>query len=82
MSFWQLLQQASHANGTFVWMTVLFFVVAFVLFALLPRERLKIRTAIVLFVLSLVGLVIAALTARRGDQTGSFYRWTVWVSLL
>ena len=82
MTFWQLLQQASHTGSAFLWVTLLFFAVAFVLLALLPRERMRIRTALVLFVLSLVGLTIAAFVARKGQHAGSFYRWTVWASLL
>ena len=82
MSFWQLLQQASHAGSAFIWVTLLFFVVALILLALLPRERMRIRTSLVLFVLSLIGLAIAAYVARKGEQEGSFYRWTVWASLL
>jgi len=82
MSFWLHLQQASQIDGAFVWVTLLFLAVAFVLFALLPRERLRIRTALLLFVLSFLGLVVAAITARRGNQDTSFYRWTVWAALL
>jgi len=83
MNFWQHLQQASHSGGAFVWVTLLFFVVAFILFAVLPRERFRIRTALLLFVLSLVGLVFAAGSATRGgNANGSFYRWTTWASLL
>ncbi|HEY5445256.1 MAG TPA: mechanosensitive ion channel domain-containing protein, partial [Pyrinomonadaceae bacterium] len=82
MSFWQHLQQASQLNGAFVWVTLLFLAVSFVLFALLPRERLRIRTALLLFVLSFLGLVVAAITARRGNLDTSFYCWTVWAALL
>jgi len=82
MSFWQLLQQASHSGSAFVWVALLFFAVAFILLALLPRERLRIRTALVLFCLSLIGLAIAAFVAHKGEQDGSFYRWTVWAALL
>ena len=77
MSFWQLLQQASRSGTALIWVVLLFFVVALILLALLPRERLRIRTALVLFVLSLIGLVIAAFVARKGEQDGSFYRWSV-----
>jgi small-conductance mechanosensitive channel/CRP-like cAMP-binding protein len=82
MSFWPLLQEASHAGSAFVWLALLFFALALILYALLPRERLRIRTAIVLYVLSLIGLLLAAFAARRGDQETTFYRWTVWASLL
>jgi small-conductance mechanosensitive channel/CRP-like cAMP-binding protein len=82
MTFWQYLQQSSHAGNAFVWVALLFFAVSFVLFALLPRERMRIRTAILLFVLSLIGLAIAAGIGREGHQDSSFYRWTVWAALL
>lgn len=83
MNFWQHLQQASHVGSAFVWVTIVFLTVSFVLFALLPRERLRIRTALLLFVLSLVGMLTAASFASRGgSQDSSFYRWTVWAALL
>jgi small-conductance mechanosensitive channel/CRP-like cAMP-binding protein len=82
MSVWQL-QHAFQANGTPLWVTPLFILVAFALFALLPRERARIRTAIVLYILGLVGLAIAATLVGRGVSVdGSVYRWTRWASLL
>jgi small-conductance mechanosensitive channel/CRP-like cAMP-binding protein len=82
MSVWQL-QHAFQANGTPLWVTPLFILVAFALFALLPRERSRIRTAIVLYILGLVGLAIAATLVGRGASVdGSLYRWTRWASLL
>ena len=83
MSFWQQLQQAFPVNGTLLWVTPLFILVALALFALLPRERLRIRTAIILYILALVGLAIAAAIAGRGASVdSSMYRWTRWASLL
>lgn len=63
--------------------TPLFFVAALLLFALLPSERMRIRTAVLLFVVSLVGLSIAAGLLTRGtDPDAGIYRWTIWAALL
>ena len=83
MTFWQHLQQASHAGASFIWVTLLFYLVSFLLFALLPRERMRIRTALLMSVLSLIGLSAAAtFVSRGGDPQSSFYRWMVWAALL
>src|SRR6266850_5139553 len=83
MSYWQQLQYAFQANGTRLWVTPLFIIVAFALFALLPRERMRIRTAITLYILALVNLAIVAALAGRGVRVdGSVYRWISWASFL
>ncbi len=83
MTFWQQLQQASRMGGAFLWVVPLFFVVASALFALLPRERQSIRKALLLFVLSLLGLFAAAVMSARGVAVdASVYQWTTWASLL
>lgn len=83
MSFWQHLQQASQMGVAFLWVAPLFFAAAMLLFALLPRERMRIRTAILLFALSLIGLLLSAEFASRGlDPNAAVYRWTIWASLL
>jgi hypothetical protein len=83
MNFWQQLQPAFQANSTLLRVTPLFILVAFALFALLPRERSRIRTAIILYILGLVGLAIAATLVGRGVSVdASVYRWTRWASLL
>lgn len=44
---------------------------------------MRIRTSMLLFVLSLAGLIGAAtFAARSGGPDSSFYRWTVWAALL
>src|SRR6267142_1818334 len=83
MSYWQQLQYAFQANGTRLWVTPLFIIVAFALFALLPRERMRIRTAITLYILAFVDLAIVAALAARGVRVdGSVYRWISWASFL
>jgi len=80
MSFWHLLREAF---GAFLLGVPVFIVLALALFAVLPRERLRIRTATVLYVLSLVGLLLAEILVVNGaNPDGSAYRWTRWASLL
>ena len=80
MSFWHLLREAF---GAFLLGVPVFIVFALALFAVLPRERLRIRTATVLYVLSLVGLLLAEILVVNGaNPDGSAYRWTRWASLL
>ena len=83
MSFWQHFLQASSIGVAFTWVTPLFFVTAILLYAILPRERMRLQTAVVLFLLSVVGLALAATLEYRGaDANGSVYRWIRWASLL
>ena len=44
--------------GAFVWVVPGFIVVALALLVLRPAERMRIRTAILLFTLSFVGLLV------------------------
>lgn len=83
MTLWEQLQKASLMGRGFLWVAPLFFAVGLLLFALLPRERQRIRTAMLLFVVSLVGLLVVAVSARRGvDPHGAMYRWASWAYLL
>jgi len=81
MSFWQELQLASSVNDVIGWIVLAFLFIAIVLYALLPRERAKIRTASLIFIISLFSLVLAATLSYRG-QHGRAYVWAKWASLL
>jgi len=81
MSFWQELQLASSVNNVIGWIVLAFLFIAIVLYALLPRERAKIRTASLIFIISLFSLVLAATLSYRG-QHGRAYVWAKWASLL
>jgi small-conductance mechanosensitive channel/CRP-like cAMP-binding protein len=82
MTFWQQVQVASGMRGVFVWAIVIFVVAALALNTLRPVERLRIRAALFLFALSLVGLLLVASLADRGVSTDSWwYLWFRWASL-
>jgi small-conductance mechanosensitive channel/CRP-like cAMP-binding protein len=82
MKFWQQVQFASNMGRAFVWVLIVFVVVALVLSAVKPAERVRIRNALFLFVLSFLGLLIVASVGIYGSVTSSSYRWLTWASRL
>jgi len=69
-------------RGGFPWAVALFIVSALVLMALRPAERLRIRAALLLFVLSVVGLLTVTVLASNGASTdSSLYLWFDWAAL-
>lgn len=70
-------------GGAFHWLALGFVVVALVLAALVPTERRRIRVALHLFLLSVVGLLIAATLIYYGfdPATSTAYRWVRWAAL-
>jgi small-conductance mechanosensitive channel/CRP-like cAMP-binding protein len=70
-------------GGAFLWIVPLFFLLASLMFALLPRERQRIRAMMIGFVVSLIGLILVAVVTARGvDPETSFVRWATWGSHL
>ncbi|MDT5061215.1 MAG: hypothetical protein QOH63_1674 [Acidobacteriota bacterium] len=83
MSFWQDVQTAAGLGGAFHWLALGFIVIALALSALIPTERRRIRVATLLFLLSIVGLFIAASLLYYGfdSATSTAYRWVRWAAL-
>lgn len=80
MTFWQ--QVLSTAGPGFPFAVLLFVLAALVLFAIRPAERGRLRAALLLFVLSLVGLLALASYSSYGlSADKALYRWTEWASL-
>ncbi len=70
-------------GGAFAWVALAFVIVALILFARVRTERMRLRTALIFFVLSLLGFLIAgALAQRSGGVQLSIYRWVRWCSIL
>ena len=81
MNFWQQLQNASGMATAFPWVVIFFIAGALALFILRPLERMRIRTAILLFAFGLVGLIAAAALVSSGVSTASpFYKWIRWAA--
>lgn len=83
MSFWNnFLIAAGMTGGFFFWLVLGFVVVALALFVYLPQERGRLRNALLLFALSLVGLLSAATLLSLGMPAQSTaYRWVRWSAL-
>src|ERR1051325_4336898 len=84
-SFWvKVLDAANMSNRTFLWLMAAFLISSLVLFILVPAERQRIRTAVLIYALAFVGLLIAGLLhgpGTRAEQGGAF-RWVSWGALL
>ena len=80
MNLWHQIQAAADMGTTLPWILVVFVVAALVLLIIKPAERLRIRTALLLFGVSLVGLLVAATLLSNGvATTKSAYKWTTWL---
>jgi small-conductance mechanosensitive channel len=83
MNFWQHLQTAAGMGRAMPWVALVFIVGALILLILRPVERMRIRTAILLFAISLIGLLAAAALLSSGvNSANSSYKWVTWVSRL
>jgi uncharacterized membrane-anchored protein YitT (DUF2179 family) len=81
MTFWQQILSATGEGMAFPWLVLIFIVIAFVLLFSKPEERMRIRTALLLFALSLVVFLIAAALLSFGvQQTSLAFKWTRWAA--
>jgi small-conductance mechanosensitive channel/CRP-like cAMP-binding protein len=81
MSFWQHVQTAAHLGTAFYWLSLGFVLVALILSVLVPAERPRLRTALILYSLSFMGLLFAgALLASGQTEQAELYRWIAWFS--
>jgi small-conductance mechanosensitive channel/CRP-like cAMP-binding protein len=75
MSFWHGVQQAAGLGTSLSWMALSFVVVSLILFGLFPEERNRIRTALIIFALSVLGLSVSgALLAFGQSQSAILLR--------
>ncbi|MGZ9190537.1 MAG: hypothetical protein ACXW39_10820, partial [Nitrospira sp.] len=81
MSFWQQILNATGMGRAFPWVVLIFIVVAFILLFSKPEERMRIRTALLLFALSIVTFLIAATLLSYGvPLTSLAFKWTRWAA--
>ncbi len=65
------------------WVVLAFLAASALLFVLVPRERSRIRTAVVLFALAFAGLFASGTLLSYGvPENASAYRWIRWASLI
>jgi small-conductance mechanosensitive channel/CRP-like cAMP-binding protein len=81
MSFWHNLEIAVGTAISFYWLVAVFLLAASALFAYLPAERARIRKALLLFALAVVGLMSAAMMLSSGlKDNDAAYRWVDWAA--
>ncbi len=79
-SFWQNVQATGTSN--YLWVVLGFIVAAFILAAIVPTERPRIRAALLLFALSFTGMLASGVLLSYGaDPKGAAYRWTAWAAV-
>src|SRR5687767_7206471 len=82
MNFWESLQASTHLTGAFYWMALAFILAALILFIYVPAERARIKTSVILFGISFLGLISIAIILSSGGGDGIAYRSVKWVALL
>jgi small-conductance mechanosensitive channel/CRP-like cAMP-binding protein len=81
MNFWQQIQNASGMAAALPWVILVFIAGALALFILRPLERMRIRTALLLFAFSLIALLVAAAVVSSGVSPASpSYKWLKWAA--
>src|SRR5262249_6502880 len=79
MSFWQQIQIAAQMGRTLPWVILIFLFASLTLVVLKPVERTRIRTALLLFTMAFLGLLINTTLLSYGyDQNDAALRWIRW----
>jgi small-conductance mechanosensitive channel len=79
-----LLNGLEHTTGLspgLLGLMLIFCAAAAVLAFILPMDRTKVRAAVTLFLLSVIGLLIASTLPGASDGTNVYYKWTRIISL-
>lgn len=83
MTFWQNILNATGMGRALPWVVLVFVVAAFILLFSKPEDRMRIRTALLLFALSVVTFLIAAALLSYGvPPTSLAFKWTRWAARL
>jgi small-conductance mechanosensitive channel/CRP-like cAMP-binding protein len=82
MWLWHNLETTSGLESGLIWLLVIFCASAALLATALPLDRTRVRASVTLFVIALIGLLIAALLHRSGQDNNVYYRGTRIISLL
>src|SRR3954470_2344963 len=78
MTFWQQILLAAEMKSL-PWLVLFFVVTLLVLLIFRPSERTRLRTSILLFAISMFGLLVAASLLSYGvPPASSAYRWVSW----
>ena len=72
MNFWESLQEAARLAGAFHWIALVFMLAALILFLYVPAERTRIRTSVIFFAFSFIGLISMQFFAFGIEDGSSF----------
>jgi len=79
MSFWQQAQTTGGMPGFLPWAVLVFVVSAVALYTFRPAERARIRSAILLFVFSVIAMALAVMVVSFGAApAGLAHKWLTW----
>src|SRR6266700_4539016 len=80
MRFWQQAQTTGGVPGFLPWAMLVFVVSALALYTFRPAERARIRSAILLFVFSVIAMALAVMVVSFGAApAGLAHKWLTWV---
>lgn len=83
MSFWQQLQTVSGAHGEYFLFALGLILFSFTLGAFVPKRRPRLVNAVLLFLLSILGLFLSASLLYYGyEENSNANRWTQWATNL
>ena len=79
MSFWQQLQTTGGVPGFLPWTVLVFVLSALALYTFRPAERARIRSAILLFIFSVIAMALAAMVVSFGGAPAGYaHKWLTW----
>ena len=79
MNFWSNLQAVA-GTVPLGWLTLGFYAATLALFFYVPAERLRLRTAAVLYAVALAGFSVMALMQHGGMGESTTYAWVKWAT--
>lgn len=79
MNFWHNLQMVAGVVPLH-WLTLGFFAAVFIFYYFFPAERLRLRTAAILYALALVGFSIMAVMYQDSLEQTASYAWLKWIA--
>lgn len=83
MSFWELLQTVWGTQGKYLLFALSFMIFASILGGFVPKRRARLINAVLLFLLSILGLFISASFLYYGyEENSGAIRWTQWATFL
>jgi small-conductance mechanosensitive channel/CRP-like cAMP-binding protein len=84
MTYWQFVQNSAGMHGSYAWFLFGLVACALLLGVIVPSARRRLRAAVLMVLLSLIGMLVCGLLLHRGvlDESAAGYRWIHFASQL